>query len=144
MTLSLVDFLFAVYIWVSFVIKCDGDCLASPPAVSHDPDSGNGDVSWTTVADGIYSTTLWFDKYTKRIEQGTESTAYVEITARYHNDSLPSPTLRMERDNQYLVTLINNLGPESSSNPTDDNVFKDPNTTNIHSYGPFFFFWLWV
>ena len=37
--------------------------------------------------------------------------------------------------NTYQVRLINNLGPESSTNPTDRNEYKDPNTTNLHTHG---------
>ncbi len=58
-----------------------------------------------------------------------------QITTRLFNDSFPSQTIRFERGNQYQITVINNLGPESPYNPTEINVWKDPNTTNIHTHG---------
>ena len=57
------------------------------------------------------------------------------FTTRVHNESLPSPTLIFYPGNTYHIQLINKLYPESSSNPTELNVFKDPNTTNLHTHG---------
>ena len=128
-TLEAIFFVVALFLG----IKCDAQCLKSVRAVTHNPNFTNGDVEWNTLSSGVYTTTLVYDAHTLRISQGEASTAYVDITARYHNGTFPSPTLRFKRGNQYRITLINRLGPESSSNPTEDNVFKDPNTTNMHS-----------
>ena len=114
-----------------------GHCLNTVREVSHNPNYTNGDISWIEIDDNIYTTTLIYDVNTIRISQGTAPAAWAEITSRFHNGTFPSPTLRVKRGNQYQIKLINNLGGESPNNPTDEdmNVFKDPNTTNIHTHG---------
>ena len=113
----------------------DAQCLTSPPSITHTPNFDNGDVEWSYVSPNVYAATLVYDVETIRLELGSP-TVYIDITARYHNGSFPSPTLRFIRGNQYQVTLINNLGPESPNNPTNQtNAYKDPNTTNIHTHG---------
>ena len=62
--------------------------LAIPPAVSQNPNFTKDYIGWTTISDGIYSTTLWYDAYTKNINQGSAANEYVQITSRYHDGSL--------------------------------------------------------
>ena len=110
--------------------------IYDPVSVRHDVDLyGNpGDIEWIEVEDGVYETTLIFDVSYKFFEQNNGD--YLNLRTRLHNDSLPSPTMRFKRGNEYRVRLVNNLGPESPNNPSHImNGYKDPNTTNIHTHG---------
>ena len=60
---------------------------------------------------------------------------FTSFTSRAFNNSIPGPTLRLKRGNQYIINFTNTLGPEASTNPTKSNVIKDVNTTNIHLHG---------
>ena len=109
--------------------KCTENGLRSPPAITHNI-TGDGDVAWIQVEDdehgNTYEYTLVFDAYVKIWE-----THNTQITTRLFNGYFPSQTLRMQRGKQYRVHLVNNLGPESEDNPTDLNVWRDVNTTNV-------------
>ena len=108
-----------------------GDCtksLANPPEIRHG--AGDGDTEWEAVEGqpNTWATTIVFDAYTQEFPD-----IDCVIRGRYFNGHFPSQTIRMKRGNQYLVTLENKLGPESPDNPTEMNVVKDCNTTNIHT-----------
>ena len=105
-------------------------CLSSPPAVTHNA-VGN-DVEWTEIGPNTFATTLVFDVSTK---EWPDASMNARIRTRLFNDSFPSQTLRFERGKQYIVSAINALGAESEHNPTQNNVPKDPNTTNVHTHG---------
>eukprot|EP01084_Bolivina_argentea_P033175 61396_1 len=105
--------------------------MNNPIAVTHG--ATGGDIEWVTEAAKTYSITLTFDVATFTFNIPNEVNS--QITTRVYNGSLPGPTLRFQRGNQYQVTLINTLGAEDSTNPTQDNVPKDINTTNIHVHG---------
>eukprot|EP01084_Bolivina_argentea_P305492 527753_1 len=107
---------------------CPNNGLDNPIAITHNA-TGN-DIEWVELSTNRYAITLVYDVATIFIAD-----ARAEITTRLHNGSLPSPTIRFKRGTQYQITLINNLGPESESNPTEHNVQKDPNTTNLHTHG---------
>ena len=86
-------------------------CLRSPPAVSHGHDIYRlDDEPWTKVAgaDNVYSFELNFDAYSLRWDD-----ANIAIRTRLFNGFFPSQTLRMERGNEYRITVNNRLGPES-------------------------------
>ena len=112
------------------VITNGQTCLSSPRAITHDGDASNGDIEWNYISENVYSISIEYGAASVNIPIGSSS---VDITTRLHNGSFPSPTMRFQRGNQYQVTLINSLGPESPSNPTEENVYKDPNTTNLHT-----------
>ena len=120
---------FCLLIICVYISKCLAQtCLINEPSVTHNPI--NNDIEWIPMNDNTYHTTLIYDVST--FEWPTINT---RLIGRFHNNSMPSPTLRMKRGNTYKITLINNLGPESNTNPTGANVQKDPNTTNIHTHG---------
>ena len=103
-------------------------CLSSPQAIRHG--ATGEDIEWETVSENTYAVTFVFDVAHKSWYLEDEINA--QITTRLFNHSLPSPTIRMKRGNQYQVTILNKLGPESENNPVGMNVARDPNTTNIH------------
>ena len=105
-------------------------CLSSPRAITHDANTANGDIEWNYISENTYGISIEYGAASVNIPIDSSS---VDITTRLHNGSFPSPTIRFQRGNQYQVTLINSLGPESPSNPTEENVYKDPNTTNLHT-----------
>ena len=108
-------------------------CLRSPPAVLHNAVRSE-DIEWSNVNrfENTYEYSIDFDVADK-------SWAYtsmdIEITTRLFDSFFPSQTLRFERGSTYLITLRNRLGPESPENPTEMNVWKDVNTTNLHLHG---------
>ena len=103
-------------------------CLSNMKSVKHNA-TGN-DIEWIELNENEYYTTLIYD-----VSIFEWSNINTRIQSRVHNYSLPSPTIYMKRGNKYYIKLINNLGPESSTNPTINNVIKDPNTTNLHTHG---------
>ena len=112
---------FLLYIILSIIINIGycGTCLSQPP-----------ELEWT-YSNGIYYGELNYDVKTFYKSDGYPTT----FRTRVHNDMLPSPTLRMSRNNSFYLTLNNNLGDESPTNPTEHNVIKDLNTTNLHTHG---------
>jgi len=106
-------------------------CLASPPAVRHDA-TRDEDSEWEAIpgVSNAYQRVITFDKCTKYWED-----VNAIITTRLFDCYFPSQTLRFKRGTLYQITVENNLGPESPDNPTESNVWKDGNTTNIHTHG---------
>ena len=108
---------------------CPGNGLRSPPAITHNI-TNDLDVEWIKVDDdphgNTYEYTLVFDA-----SVSTWETHNTQITTRLFNGYFPSQTIRMKRGKQYRIHLLNALGPESDDNPTESNVWKDLNTTNV-------------
>ena len=106
-------------------------CLASPPAVLHGATRAD-DSEWDPIpgVDHAYQRTITFDKCTKSWED-----VNAVITTRLFDCFFPSQTLRFKRGTLYEVTIVNALEAESPDNPTEMNVQKDVNTTNIHTHG---------
>merc|ERR1719204_546831 len=125
--------LFGLFL-ASYIARCTyGACsntLANPPSVMHG--AGDGDTEWEAVpgSPNTWKAELHFDVSVQEWEA-----INTRIKSRLFNDSFPSQTMRMRRGNQYQVTVWNKLGPESDDNPTEMNVVKDCNTTNIHTHG---------
>ena len=114
-----------------YCITKNHGCLENTPAVTHNA-TGN-DIEWHELSSNVFSTTFVFDVSNKNWFSTNEINA--QITTRLFNHSLPSPTIRMKRGNQYQVTILNDLDQNSDLNPSEANVLKDPNTTNIYLHG---------
>ena len=106
-------------------------CLSSPAAVVHGA-TRSEDSEWDPIpgVKNAYRRTITFQKCTKYWED-----VNAIITTRLFDCFFPSQTLRFKRGTLYEVTIQNDLEAESDDNPTDMNVPKDGNTTNIHTHG---------
>jgi len=106
-------------------------CLSSPLAVLHNKTRAK-DIEWEAIpgVDNAFQRTVTFDAFTKSWED-----VNALITTRLFDGNFPSETWRFEAGKLYEITVVNNLGPESPDNPTDMNVYKDGNTTNVHTHG---------
>ena len=124
-------FSICVYRFIHLVSGCSTNSLESPPAVRHDAVRPE-DIEWETVAGEVntWQYTMFFD-----VSQQDFPEIDTRFQTRLFNDHFPSQTLRFRRGNQYRITVVNQLGPESPLNPTSGNVQKDLNTTNIHLHG---------
>ena len=47
--------------------------------------------------------------------------------------SIPGPTLRLKKGDAFSITLVNSLGPNAPDSPTEENTYRFPNTTNLHT-----------
>lgn len=78
-----------------------------------------------------YSGTMEIGEATFTIGGQTLTTrAYRQAGTAY---SIPGPTIKMVPGNKYVLSFHNTL-PYAAPNPAD-NVFKDPNVSNLHTHG---------
>jgi hypothetical protein len=49
--------------------------------------------------------------------------------------SYPGPTISLKPGDNLTLTVVNNLGPESSTHTHVHNTIHSPNTTNVHTHG---------
>ncbi|NNE73240.1 MAG: multicopper oxidase domain-containing protein [Acidimicrobiales bacterium] len=109
---------------------------ASSPAAAAGPDDivNPSPFVWTYVAspEPHYVGVMEYGEATFTMNNGDTLTtrAYRQQGGSY---SIPGPTLHMTPGNRYVVRFRNLLDYEAPS--SDENVFKDPNITNLHTHG---------
>ena len=54
---------------------------------------------------------------------------------RAYNGRWPGPTLRVRRGDVVFLHVRNSLGPNDPEGPSEENSFRFPNTTNVHTHG---------
>ena len=100
---------------------CAGDAIGDPP-----------EFQWTYHSNGdYYSGVLEVSEATFNVGGDTLTTRAYRQPGQPH--SIPGPTIRMTPGNKYVLRFHNELPAE----PLDsgDNVFKDPNASNVHTHG---------
>eukprot|EP01084_Bolivina_argentea_P016471 30826_1 len=106
---------------VMSILTCIGigqNCLSEPPELEWDDSTG------------VNQGTLIYDVQTFE----SSITGYpTSFTTRVHNGGIPSPTLRLKRNQTYTLTLINNLPPDTPIEIL--NIIKELDITNIHTHG---------
>lgn len=107
--------------------QCPGsDAITDPPIFqwTHHPVGGGNNEEY-------YSGTLEIGEATFNIGGDTITTrAYRQEGGQY---SIPGPTMYMVPGNKYVLRFKNTLPYEAPS--ADENVFKDPNISNVHTHG---------
>ena len=115
------------YAAISLGSQCPSSNVVSDPELfqwTHHPVTANNPEEY-------YSGTLEIGEATFTIGGETLTTrAYRQAGSNY---SIPGPTIKMEPGKKYVVRFRNNLPYEAPS--PEHNVFKDPNSTNIHTHG---------
>ncbi len=108
--------------------------------ICHDP-YHPPELEWTMGEDGVFEGTLimaaWSFQATVDTLDGRLAT--YDVRTRMYNGMLPGPLMRMQSCHAYRVKLINGMEPWNDLFPeersTRENVFKDPEVTNLHLHG---------